>query len=211
MEKIKKVLAVFKDYLEEDGNVEIIKTSRGITVGVWEEKHSQWEDFVNCASPKELCEELCRQYVAFYEAAAGIEKGDDLTEEERQPILARCAAICLACGFSPLEDETLQGFLPADKPLTALSQLDAKIYVHLPTPELGKAFMKQAEVEGFTFFDGAKPTTRPDVTFVCLNPDHTLSFIGMFGRQAYSSGTRTTCGKTLIRAECSEVIGYHKG
>ena len=167
--------------------------------------------FSNCGLDKGTIIELCRQYVAFYEAAAGIEKGDDLTEEERQPILARCAAICLACGFSPLEDETLQGFLPADKPLTALSQLDAKIYVHLPTPELGNAFMKQAEVEGFTFFDGAKPTTRPDETFVCLNPDHTLSFIGMFGRQAYSSGTRTTCGKTLIRAECSEVIGYHKG
>ena len=206
MEKIKKVLAVFKDYLEEDGNVEIIKTSRGITVGVWEEKHSQWEDFVNCVSPKELCEELCRQYVAFFEAAAGIEKGDDLTEEERRPILARCAALCLACGFSPLEDETLEGFLSMDKPLTALSQLDAKIYVHLPTPELGKAFMEQAESEGFAFFDGAKPTTRPNETFVCLNPDHTLSFIGTFGRMAYGSGISSTCGKPLIRIEYKQAI-----
>lgn len=210
-EEFKKVLAVFKDYLKADDNVEIISTSRGITVGVWDEKHNQWEDCVNCASPKELCEELCRQYVAFYEAATVIEKGNDLTEEERQPILARCAALCLACGFSPLEDETLQGFLPADKLLTALSQLNAKIYVHLATPELGKAFMEKAEAEGFTFFDGAKPTTRPDETFVCLNPDQTLSFIGTFGRQAYGSGTRTTCGKTLIRAEYSELIGYLNG
>lgn len=210
-EEFKEVLAVFRDYLKADDNVEIITTSRGITVGVWDEKHSQWEDFVNCVSPKELCEELCRQYTSFYELAATDEKGDDLTEEERQPILARCAALCLACGFSPLEDETLQGFLPADKPLTALSQLDAKIYVHLPTPELGKAFMEQAEAEEFTFFDGSKPTSRPDETFVCLNPDHTLSFIGTFGRMAYGSGTSSTCGKTLIRAECSEVIGHHKG
>ena len=126
-EEFKKVLAVFKDYLKADDNVEIISTSRGITVGVWDEKHNQWEDCVNCASPKELCEELCRQYVTFYEAAAGIEKGDDLTEEECQPILARCAALCLACGFSPLGAEMLHGFLPEDKPLTALSQLDAKI------------------------------------------------------------------------------------
>ncbi|MBR4655036.1 MAG: hypothetical protein IKO68_00310 [Oscillospiraceae bacterium] len=206
MEEFKKVLDVFKDYLEKDGNVEIITTSRGITVGVWDEKHRQWEDFVNCASPKELCEEMSRQYVAFYEADAVIEKGNDLTEEERQPILAHCAALCLACGFSPLEDESLQGFLPADKPLTALSLLDAKIYVHLSTPELGKAFMEQAEAEGFTFFDGAKPTSRPDETIVCLNPDHTLSFIGIFGRQAYGSGTRTTCGKTLIRVEYDELF-----
>lgn len=206
MEELKKVLDVFKDYLEADDNVETITTSRGITVGVWDEKHRQWEEFVNCVSAKELCEELCRQYTSFYELAATDEKGDDLTEEERQAILARCAALCLACGFSPLEEETLQGFLPADKPLAALSQLDAKIYVHLPTPELGKAFMEQAEAEGFTFFDGAKPTTRTEETFVCLNPDYTLSFIGMFGRQAYGSGTNTTCGKTLIRVECRELF-----
>lgn len=206
MEEFKKVLDVFKDYLKADGNVEIITTSRGITVGVWEEKHNQWEDFVNCASPKELCEELCRQYVAYYEEVAGIEKGADLTEEERQPILARCAALCLACGFSPLEDETLEGFLPADKPLTALSQLDAKIYVHLPTPEIGKTFMEHAEEEGFTFFDGSKPTSRPNEDFICLNSDHTLSFIGTFGRMAYGSGTSFTCGKTLIRVEYGELL-----
>ncbi len=186
--------------------MEIITTSRGVTVGVWEEKHSQWDDFVNCASPKDLCEELCRQYVAFYEAAAVIEKGDDLTDEERQPIMARCAALCLACGFSPLEVESLEGFLPADKPLTALSRLDAKIYVHLPTPDLGKDFMEQAEAEGFTFFDGAKPTSRPDESFVCLNPDHTLSFIGTFGRMSYGSGTSSTYCKPLIRVEYGELL-----
>ena len=201
MEEIKKVLDVFNDYLQSDGSVEIIKTSRGITVGVWDEKHSQWEDFVNCVSAKELCEELCRQYTSFHELAAADEQGDNLTEEERQPILARCAALCLACGFSPREDETLQGFLPADKPLTALSQLDAKIYVHLPTPELSRAFIEQAESEGFTFFDGAKPTTRSNETFVCLNPDHTLSFIGTFGRMAYSISSAKVDGKTLIRIE----------
>ena len=207
MEEFKKVLVVFKDYLKADDNVEIITTSRGITVGVWEEKHNQWEDFVNCASPKELCQELCRQYVAYYEEVAGIEKGDDLTEEERQPILARCAALCLACGFSPLEDETLEGFLPSDKPLTALSQLDAKVYVHLPTPELGKAFMEQAESEGFTFSDGGKPTSHLDEDFISLNPDHTLSFIGTFGRMAYSVPSAKVDGKALIRVDYSMRIG----
>ena len=206
MEEIKNVLNVFGDYLKEDSAVEIIQTSHGITVGVWDEDNEDWEDFVNCAAAKALCEELCRQYCAFYELLESAEKDDDLTEEERQPILARCAALCLACGFSPLEIETLQGFLPKDKPLTALSQLDAKIYVHLPTPELGRAFAEQAEAEGFTFADGTKPTDRPDETFVCLNPDHTLSFIGMFGRQAYGSGTNTTCGKKLIRVEYRDIF-----
>ena len=206
MEEIKKVLNVFGDYLKEDSAVEIIQTSHGIAVGVWDEDNEDWEDFVNCAAAKALCEELCRQYCAFSELSTSAEKGGDLTEEERRPILARCAAICLACGFSPLEIETLHGFLPKDKPLTSLSQLDAKVYVNLPTPELGRAFAEQAEAEGFTYADGTKPTERPDETFVCLNPDHTLSFLGMFGRQAYGSGTRTTCGKTLIRVEYGELL-----
>ena len=81
MEEIKKVLEVFGDYLEEDTAVEIIQTSHGITVGVWSENNSDWEDFINCATAKELCKELCRQYCAFYEAASGEEKEGDLTEE----------------------------------------------------------------------------------------------------------------------------------
>ena len=206
MDEIKNVLNVFGNYLKEDSAVEIIQTSRGITVGVWDEDNEDWEDFVNCATAKALCKELCRQYCAFYELSAGAEKGDDLTEEERQPIMARCAVLCLACGFSPLEIETLQGFLPKDKPLSALSQLDAKVYVHLPTPELGRTFAEQAEAEGFTFADGTKPTDRPDETFVCLNPDRTMSFIGLFGRQAYGSGIRNTCGKTLVRVEYGKLF-----
>ena len=206
MDENKNVLNVFGNYLKEDSAVEIIQTSRGITVGVWDEDNEDWEDFVNCATAKALCEELCRQYCTFYELSASEEKGDDLTEEERQPILARCAALCLACGFSPLEVETLHGFLPKDKPLTALSQPDAKVYVHLPTQELGRAFAEQAEAEGFTFADGTKPTERLGETFLCLNPDHTLSFIGMFGRQAYGSGIRTTCRKTLVRVEYGKLF-----
>lgn len=201
MEETENVLNVFRDYLKEDSAVEIIQTSRGITVGVWDEDNEDWEDFVNCVTAKALCEELCRQYCAFYELSASEEKGDDLTEEERRPILARCATLCLACGFSPLEIEALQGFLPKDKPLTVLSQLDAKVYVHLPTPELGRAFAEQAEAEGFTFADGTKPTERSDETFVCLNPDRTISFLNIYGRMTFGSGANTASGKALVRIE----------
>ena len=69
-----------------------------------------------------------------------------------------------------------------------------------------RSFAEQAEAEGFTFADGTKPSERPDETFVCLNLDHTLSFIGMFGRQAYGSGTNTTCGKTLVRVEYGKLF-----
>lgn len=66
--------------------------------------------------------------------------------------------------------------------------------------------MGQAEAEGFTLIGGARPTTRLNETFVCLNPDRTLSYINTFGRMAYGSGANTTCGKTLIRVEYDEHI-----
>ena len=37
MDEIKNVLNVFGNYLKEDSAVEIIQTSHGITVGVWDE------------------------------------------------------------------------------------------------------------------------------------------------------------------------------
>jgi len=61
-------------------------------------------------------------------------------------------------------------------------------------------------VKGFIFIDGTMPTTRLDETFVCLNPDRTLSYINTFGRMAYGSGTNTTCGKTLVQVEYAEHI-----
>lgn len=46
MDEIKNVLNVFGNYLKEDSAVEIIQTSRGIAVGVWDEDNEDWEDFV---------------------------------------------------------------------------------------------------------------------------------------------------------------------
>ena len=45
MEEIKNILNNFGDYLKEDPAVEIIQTSHGITVGVWDEDNGDWEDF----------------------------------------------------------------------------------------------------------------------------------------------------------------------
>ena len=37
---------------------------------------------------------------------------------------------------------------------------NGKVYVYLANDEIGNKFMQQAEEEGFTFNDGANPTSR---------------------------------------------------
>ena len=46
-----KVLEVFKDYLEKDSVFEIITTTRGYTVMIWEEKDEQWFGVQHCKTP----------------------------------------------------------------------------------------------------------------------------------------------------------------
>ena len=45
--------------------------------------------------------------------------------------------------------------------VTELSKLKGKVYVYLRDEVIADKFLRDAENEGFTFGDGAKPTTRP--------------------------------------------------
>ena len=86
-----------------------------------------------------------------------------------------------------------------------LAMQDGRVYVRLATPELRRKFMEQADAEGFTFSDGVKPTRRDADVNMSVNRDLTINYVGMFGRMAYGSGTKTTCGKLLIRVEYVEI------
>ncbi|WP_409968408.1 hypothetical protein RFF05_18175 [Bengtsoniella intestinalis] len=48
------VLAEFKDYLEADTICEVVNTSRGYTVLLWEEKLKQWYGVELCPTPQDL-------------------------------------------------------------------------------------------------------------------------------------------------------------
>lgn len=86
-----------------------------------------------------------------------------------------------------------------------LAMQDGRVYVRLATLELRQKFMEQAEAEGFTFSDGVKPIKRDADVIMAVNRDLTINYVGMFGRMAYGSETRTTCGKPLIRVEYAEI------
>ena len=81
-----------------------------------------------------------------------------------------------------------------------------RIYVYLKTEELGKRFLRQAENEGFTFCDGAKPSRRETDSIFALNGDKTINYVGFVGHMAYG-GAEKIGERTLVRIKYDEQFG----
>ena len=62
---------------------------------------------------------------------------------------------------------------------------------------IANKFLRDAEAEGFTFGDGAKPTV--------VNKDWTVSHVGMAGHMAYQSATMIG-DQRLIRIDYEKYI-----
>lgn len=82
-----------------------------------------------------------------------------------------------------------------------VNQNNGKVYVYLANDEIGNKFMQQAENEGFTFNDGAKPTSRCYAEIMSVNDNYTINFIGSVGRMAFGSGAETVNGQKLLRVD----------
>ena len=61
--------------------------------------------------------------------------------------------------------------------------------MYLRDEVIADKFLRDAENEGFTFGDGAKPTTRPGNNLYVVNKDWTISHVGWAGHMAYQSAT----------------------
>lgn len=72
---------------------------------------------------------------------------------------------------------------------------NGRIYVWFSSPELCRKFLEQAELEGFRFGDGARPSNRETDEFLAVNPDWTLNYIGGMGRLAFSGSKYKGFGK----------------
>lgn len=88
-----------------------------------------------------------------------------------------------------------------NKTIKEMSKLDGKVYVHLTNDERGNAFLNQAEAEGFTFGDGAKPTSRPYAELMAVHPDNTISYVGIAGRIAFGTGAEHIGEQKINRIE----------
>ena len=96
--------------------------------------------------------------------------------------------------------------------ITDLSQFNGRVYVYLPTGELAAQFMQQAEAEGFSFGDGAKPTERLATEVMAVNPDRTINYVGATGHMAFGAGVKTVGGHPLLRMTFTgSVFSPYKG
>ncbi|MCI7450827.1 MAG: hypothetical protein MSD68_14250 [Blautia sp.] len=89
--------------------------------------------------------------------------------------------------------------------VTELSKLKGKVYVYLRNEVVADKFLRDAENEGFTFGDGAKPTTRPGNNLYVVNNDWTISHVGMAGHVAYQSA-KMVGDQMLIRVDYEKYI-----
>lgn len=213
MKDMRNVLDVFEDYLAEDKNLELLWSKHGVTVGLWSEHAQEWEDFTTCADAKALCAELCKQYTAYKATMLSKRRGHDLSKAEMQPIRESCALACKECGYSPeemgvlpdateSEDDGEADALTPGQPLlsvSSLAKLPGRVYVQLPSDQIGTLFLAAAEAEGFTFCDGAAPTSRHYETFMAVNHDKTLNYVGVNGRVAFQTIAETVNGEPLLR------------
>lgn len=82
-----------------------------------------------------------------------------------------------------------------------VSKSNDKVYMYLANDEIGNKFMQQAESEGFTFDDGAKPTSRCYAEIMAVNDNYTINYVGSVGRIAFGSGAETVNGQKLLRVD----------
>lgn len=62
---------------------------------------------------------------------------------------------------------------------------EEKVYIVLKDKATQLRFQSEAEKEGITFGDGAKPTDRPVDDIMALKTDSTICFLGWAGRMCY--------------------------
>ena len=84
--------------------------------------------------------------------------------------------------------------------VTELSKRNGKVYVYLKNETITQQFLQDAENEGFTFGDGARPTTRASSDLYAVNPDHTINYVGWAGHMAYQAAKKIG-DQELIRVD----------
>lgn len=91
-----------------------------------------------------------------------------------------------------------------------LANMNGRVYVYLDSEEVGNAFLKQAESEGFKYKDGAMPTSRPYVRVMAVNSDGTINHIGTNGMIAFGAGAGRVGLKKLIRVDYQKYAAGEK-
>ena len=87
------------------------------------------------------------------------------------------------------------------KTIKELASMGKRVYVNLKDEEIARRFLRNAEVEGFTFGDGVRPTERHWSDLYAIHPDGTLNYVGAIGRIEYGFGT-----DSVVRIDYSQEV-----
>lgn len=82
-----------------------------------------------------------------------------------------------------------------------------RVFVYLANTEISRRFLQDAENEGFTFCDGAKPTSRRADNIMAVNEDRTINYVGFAGHVAFGSATEIG-GRPLIMVDYQNFSKY---
>lgn len=92
-----KVLEVFRDYLNEDADSEVLSTSRGYMVIYWESCHNTWLTSRVAQAPEELRDILRERYEQFQSFNFSQARKRDPDAVEREEIKRMGAELASQC------------------------------------------------------------------------------------------------------------------
>ncbi|MCQ4023270.1 hypothetical protein [Ruminococcus sp. zg-924] len=82
---------------------------------------------------------------------------------------------------------------------------NCRVYVYLSDKDVAKRFLQHAENEGFTFGDGAKPTSGECDSIMAVNENATINYVGVAGRIAFGCAEKIG-DKKLMRVDYNKYI-----
>lgn len=86
-----------------------------------------------------------------------------------------------------------------------LSKYNGRIYVFLTNESVSKQFLKNAELEGFTFDDGTKPTSRKADFIFAINKNMTINYVGFVGHIAFQAASKIG-NEPLIKIDYEKML-----
>ncbi len=79
--------------------------------------------------------------------------------------------------------------------------MNGRVYVYLRNEEIARAFLHDADREGFSSSNGFRPSLMHTDTIIAVNPQGTLHDVGFVGKIAFGSGAHDIGNDKLIRVD----------
>lgn len=102
-------------------------------------------------------------------------------------------------------ERTIKNLMKTKETIENLLKQKCRVYMYLKDTETAKRFLHDAEVEGYTFGDGVKPTCRQTDDIFAINEDMTINYVGYNGHLAFRM-PKSVEDYILLRVDYSKYI-----